>query len=151
MLAEVPKLLGIDGRKMSKSYDNSIFMSDKGECLKEKVMAMFTDPQRQRKSDPGRPELCNVYALHGLYSSSTDVMETAAACRSAAIGCIECKRRLAAAIAEGMKPVHEKREHYLAHPQEVREIIEDGNIRAGRIAASTLAEVREVMKMRHEL
>ena len=151
LLAEVPKLLGIDGRKMSKSYDNSIFMSDKGDCLQKKVMAMFTDPQRQRKSDPGRPEICNVYTLHGLYSTSTDVMETAASCRSAAIGCIECKRRLAAAIAEGMKPVHEKREHYLAHPQEVREIIEDGNIRAGRIAASTLAEVREIMKIRHEL
>ncbi len=68
LLAEVPKLLGIDGRKMSKSYDNSIFMSDRGDALKKKVAAMFTDPQRQRKSDPGRPELCNVFTFHGLYS-----------------------------------------------------------------------------------
>src|SRR3989339_215956 len=120
LLAEVPKLLGTDGRKMSKSYDNSIFMSDTEEELKKKVATMFTDPQRQRKSDPGRPELCNVYTLQGLYSTPEDVMEIAAGCRSAAIGCTECKRRLAAAIAEGMRPIHEKREHYLAHPEEVR-------------------------------
>ncbi|MHB8091002.1 MAG: tryptophan--tRNA ligase [Syntrophales bacterium] len=151
LMAEVPKLLGTDGRKMSKSYDNSIFMSDKGAELKKKVASMFTDPQRQRKSDPGRPELCNVYTLHRLYSAPAEVLEIAAACRSAAIGCIECKRRLAEAIADGMGPIHERREHYLAHPQEVREIIEDGNIRAGRIAASTLAEVREAMKIKHEL
>ena len=121
------------------------------EELKKKVATMFTDPQRQRKSDPGRPELCNVYTLQGLYSTPEDVMEIAAGCRSAAIGCTECKRRLAAAIAEGMRPIHEKREHYLAHPEEVRGIIEDGNIRAGRIAAETLAEVREAMKIEHEL
>ncbi len=72
LLAEVPKLLGIDGRKMSKSYDNSIFMSDRGETLKKKVAAMFTDPQRQRKSDPGRPELCNVFTFHQLYSPPKD-------------------------------------------------------------------------------
>ncbi len=151
LLAEVEKLLGTDGRKMSKSYDNAIFMSDTGEELKKKVAAMFTDPQRQRKSDPGRPELCNVYTLHGLYSAPEDAAGIAPACRSAAIGCTECKRRLAAAIAAGMRPIHERREHYLSHPREVREIIEEGNLRAGRIAAETLAEVREVMKIRHEL
>jgi tryptophanyl-tRNA synthetase len=151
LLAEVPKLLGMDGRKMSKSYDNAIFMGDQGDDLKKKVAAMFTDPQRQRKSDPGRPELCNVYTLHGIYSALDDVVEIAAACRSAAIGCTECKKRLAAAIAAGMRPVHEKREHYLSHPEEVRAIIEDGNLRAGRIAASTLVEVREAMKIKHEL
>ncbi len=72
LLTEVPKLLGIDGRKMSKSYDNSIFMSDRGDALKKKVAAMFTDPQRQRKSDPGRPELCNVFTFHQLYSRCGD-------------------------------------------------------------------------------
>jgi tryptophanyl-tRNA synthetase len=151
LLAEVPKLLGMDGRKMSKSYDNAIFIIDKGDELKKKVAAMFTDPQRQRKSDPGRPELCNVYKLHSIYSAPEDVAEIASGCLRAAIGCTECKKRLASAIAEGMRPVHEKREHYLSHPAEVREIIEEGNLRAGRVAASTMVEVREAMKIKHEL
>lgn len=151
LLTEASKILGIDGRKMSKSYDNSIFMSDKGEELRKKIASMFTDPQRQRKRDPGRPELCNVYTFHQLYSKPDDVSEIAAACRSASIGCTECKKRLAEAIAEGMRPMHEKREHYLKHLDEVKEIIEDGNVRAGRIARETLVEVREIMKIKHEL
>jgi tryptophanyl-tRNA synthetase len=151
LLAEVPKLLGIDGRKMSKSYDNSIFMSDRGDALKKKVAAMFTDPQRQRKSDPGRPELCNVYTFHGLYSDPATFAEIAPACRGAAIGCTECKRRLADSIAAGMKPIHERRDHYLAHPEEIRAIIDDGNVRAERIAKATLAEVRDALKISHEL
>jgi tryptophanyl-tRNA synthetase len=151
LLTEVPKLLGIDGRKMSKSYDNAIFMGDCGEALARKVAAMFTDPQRQRRSDPGRPELCNVFTFHQLYSSQQIIEEIPPACRSAAIGCIECKKRLAAAIAEGMRPVHERRDHYLNHPEEVRAVIEDGNVRASRIARDTLAEVRDRMKICHEL
>lgn len=151
LLTEVPKLLGIDGRKMSKSYDNSIFMSDRGDVLKKKVAAMFTDPQRQRKSDPGRPELCNVFTFHQLYSSSKDVAEIPPACRGASIGCTECKRRLAAAVEEGMRPVHERRDYYLAHPEEARAIIEDGNRRAAGIAKATLTEVREALKISHEL
>ncbi len=151
LLTEVPKLLGIDGRKMSKSYDNAIFMSDKGDSLKKKVAAMFTDPQRQRKSDPGRPELCNVFTFHQLYSHSEDVAEIAPACRAASIGCTECKRRLALAVEEGMRPVHDRRDSYVAHPEEVRAIIEDGNRRAARIAKATLAEVRECLKINHEL
>jgi tryptophanyl-tRNA synthetase len=151
LLAEVPKVLGIDGRKMSKSYGNSIFMSDRGEDLKTKVAAMFTDPQRQRKRDPGRPELCNVFTFHGLYSPPGTVAEIGSACRGAVIGCTECKQRLADAIAEGMKPIHARRDHYLAHPEEVKAIIEDGNIRAARIAKATLAQVRDAMKISHEL
>lgn len=151
LLAEVPKLLGIDGRKMSKSFDNSICISDQGEALQKKVAAMFTDPQRQRKSDPGRPELCNVRTFHQLYSTPEVIPEIETACRGAAIGCTECKRRLASAVAEGMRPIHERREHYVAHPEEIRAIIADGNGRAARIARATLAEVREALKINHEL
>jgi tryptophanyl-tRNA synthetase len=151
LLTEVPKLLGIDGRKMSKSYDNSIFMSDRGDALNKKVGAMFTDPQRQRKADPGRPELCNVHTFHQLYSTTDIVAEIEPACRGAAIGCTECKRRLAVAVAKGMEAIHERRDYYLAHPQEVRMIIEDGDIRAAKIAKATLAEVRDVMKITHGL
>lgn len=151
LLTNVPKLLGIDGRKMSKSYDNSIFLSDQGDALRRKVAAMFTDPQRQRKSDPGRPELCNVRTFHVLYSAAERVAEIESACRSAGIGCTECKRQLAEALAEGMRPIHERREHYLSHPDEVRAVIADGNRRAGAIARATLAEVREALKINHEL
>jgi tryptophanyl-tRNA synthetase len=151
LLTEVPKLLGIDGRKMSKSYDNSIFMSDRGETLEKKVASMFTDPQRQRKSDPGRPELCNVRTFHQLYSAADAVAEIESACRSADIGCTECKRRLAAAVGEGMRPIHEKRDHYLNHPEEIRAIIADGSRRAAGIAKATLTEVREMLKISHEL
>jgi tryptophanyl-tRNA synthetase len=151
LLTEVPKLLGIDGRKMSKSYDNSIFLCDSGEALEKKVAAMFTDPQRQRKKDPGRPELCNVFTFHGLYSGADAVAEMENACRTAAIGCTDCKRRLAAAIGEGMRPIHDRREHYLSHPEEVRAVIADGNRRAAVIAKATLAEVREALKIDHEL
>lgn len=151
LLTEVPKLLGIDGRKMSKSYDNSIFLSDRGETLDRKVASMFTDPQRQRKSDPGRPELCNVRTFHLLYSSPDAVVEIESACRSAGIGCTECKRRLAASVAEGMRPIHERRDHYLSHPEEIRAIIADGNRRAAAIARTTIAEVREALKISHEL
>ncbi|MCL2670361.1 MAG: tryptophan--tRNA ligase, partial [Syntrophaceae bacterium] len=151
LLAEVPKLLGIDGRKMSKSYDNSIFISDQGEALRKKVALMFTDPQRQRKCDSGRPEICNVYTFHQLYSAMATLPEIAAACRRAAIGCTECKQRLAASLAERMVPVHERREYYLAHPEEVHAIIADGNRRAAQVAKSTLTEVRQAMKISHEL
>lgn len=151
LLTDVPKLLGIDGRKMSKSYDNSIFLSDRGDALRRKVAAMFTDPQRQRKSDPGRPELCNVRTFHMLYSAAERVAEIESACRSAGIGCTECKRLLADALAEGMRSIHERRDHYLNHPDEVRAVIADGNRRAAAIARVTLAEVREAMKINHEL
>jgi tryptophanyl-tRNA synthetase len=151
LLTEVPKLLGIDGRKMSKSYDNSIFLSDSGEALDKKVAAMFTDPQRQRKKDPGRPELCNVFTFHRLYSDQETVGEIEAACRNAMIGCTDCKRRLAVVIAEGMRPIHERRDYYLSHPEEIRSVIADGNRRAGLIAKATLAEVREALKIDHEL
>ncbi len=119
LLTEIPKLLGIDGRKMSKSYENSIYLSDRGDALKKKVMAMFTDPQRQRKKDPGRPELCNVFTFHQLYTPGEEVEAIAADCRSAAIGCIQCKGRLAERIAKRMAPIHERQEYYRSHPSRV--------------------------------
>jgi len=147
LLADVPKLLGIDGRKMSKSYENAIYMSDRGDVLTKKVNAMFTDPQRMRKCDPGRPELCNVFSLHGLYNGAAEVDEIAVDCRRAGIGCTECKRRLGERIAEGLQPIHERQDYYRQHLHEVTDIIREGNLRAAAIARQTLEEVREAVKI----
>lgn len=147
LLTEVPKLLGIDGRKMSKSYDNAIYLSDRGEELRRKVESMFTDPQRQRKSDPGRPEVCNVFAFHNIYSPAGDVAEIDRDCRKAAIGCVQCKKRLAQRLAEGLKPIHDKQDYYRSHLQEVDDIIADGNERARQVARATMDEVRDAVRV----
>ncbi len=147
LLTDFPKLLGIDGRKMSKSYENSIYISDRGKVLKDKVSAMFTDPQRMRRKDPGRPEICNVYTFHQIYSPREDVERVRVECGNAGIGCTDCKRQLSSRIAEAMSPVHERRDYYLHHPDEVRAIIENGNDRAARIARLTMEEVREAVRI----
>ncbi len=147
LLTEVPKLLGIDGRKMSKSYDNAIYLSERGEELRKKIESMFTDPQRQRKSDPGRPEVCNVFAFHNLYSPASDVAQIDEDCRKAAIGCVQCKKRLAQRIAEGLKPIHDKQDYYRSHIGEVHDIIADGNERARQVARATMAEVRDAIRI----
>lgn len=147
LMTEVPKLLGIDGRKMSKSYDNAIYLGDRGEELRKKVESMFTDPQRQRKSDPGRPEVCNVFAFHNLYSAAEEVAQIDRDCRGAAIGCVQCKKRLAGRIAEGLKPIHDKQDYYRSHIREVHDIIADGNERARQVARATMAEVRDAIRI----
>lgn len=147
LLTSVSKLLGIDGRKMSKSYGNAIHISDRGEALQKKVSAMFTDPQRQRKKDPGRPDICNVFSFHLLYSLPDEVHEISDACQSAYIGCTDCKKRLAANIIKKMHPIHDRQEYYLSHMEEVREIMENGNAKARKIARLTMEEVREAIKI----
>ncbi|HPV48938.1 MAG TPA: tryptophan--tRNA ligase [Smithellaceae bacterium] len=147
LLTNVPKLLGIDGRKMSKSYDNAIYLSDRGEQLQKKISSMFTDPQRMRKKDPGDPDICNVFTFHGLYSSPQTVSEINRACRVADIGCTECKKMLAERIAEELAPIHERMNYYLEHLQEIHDIISDGNAKASLIARKTMEEVREAVKI----
>lgn len=147
LLTSVPKLLGIDGRKMSKSYDNSIYISDRGEVLQTKVSSMFTDPQRMRKKDPGNPEICNVFTFHGLYSDEETVKEIDAGCRKATIGCTDCKKMLARRIAAELAPIHERMDYYTNHMNEIHEIIAEGNRKAERIAGQTLDEVRAAVKI----
>lgn len=147
LLTSVPKLLGIDGRKMSKSYDNSIYISDRGKVLQQKIAAMFTDPQRMRRSDAGNPEICNVFSFHGLYSSGQKVDEIGAECRKAGIGCIDCKKLLAQHVAENLKPVHERMDYFAEHLDEIHAIIEAGNQKAREIACRTMNEVRDAVKI----
>jgi tryptophanyl-tRNA synthetase len=147
LLTSVPKLLGIDGRKMSKSYDNSIYISDRGKLLLEKISSMFTDPKRMRKSDPGNPEICNVFTFHGLYSEAETIKEIDIGCRKAAIGCTDCKKMLAQRIAEAMQPIHERMDYYVNHLDEINVIIEEGNRKATKIARQTMDEVRAAVKI----
>jgi tryptophanyl-tRNA synthetase len=147
LLTSVPKLLGIDGRKMSKSYDNSIYLSDQGEELRQKISTMFTDPQRMRRKDPGNPDICNVYTFHGLYSSPEKVLEINAECRSAGIGCTDCKKMLAQNIDAAMQPIHERMDYYNNHIAQIHDVITQGNAKATIIARRTMAEVREAVKI----
>lgn len=147
LLTAVPKLLGIDGRKMSKSYGNSIYIGDEGDALKTKVSAMFTDPQRMRRKDPGNPDICNVYSFHQLYTEESDVAQINTDCRTAGIGCTDCKKRLYERMLLAMSPIHERRNHYCQHPDLVRDIIEKGNRKAAAVANATMQEVREAMKI----
>jgi len=147
LLTSVPKLLGIDGRKMSKSYDNSIYISDRGKILQQKISSMFTDPQRMRKSDPGNPEICNVYTFHGLYSSPEKVKEIDVECRKAGIGCTDCKKMLGKRVAEELSPVHARMDHYFNHMDEINEVIEEGDKKATKIARQTMNEVRAAINI----
>ena len=151
LLTQVPKLLGIDGRKMSKSYENSIYMSDTGEALQNKVASMFTDPQRQRRRDPGRPELCNVFTFHQLYTDWEKTREIETECRQAGIGCTDCKKILGKNIGAAMLPLHERQAYYRDHLQEVRDIVAAGDLRARSVAERTLEEVRAAMKISYGL
>jgi tryptophanyl-tRNA synthetase len=147
MLTEVPKLLGIDGRKMSKSYDNAIFISDSPDEIRRKVSIMFTDPNRIKRSDPGNPDICNVFSFHQVYSSAQTVEQVNRECRQARLGCVEDKKQLAETLVTYLAPIREERDRYLQNPRRVEEILEDGCQRARMIAAQTMEEVRAAMKI----
>jgi tryptophanyl-tRNA synthetase len=147
MLTEVPKLLGIDGRKMSKSYNNAIYISDPPQEIRTKVGQMFTDPQRVKRSDPGNPDICNVFAFHKVYSSPEMVERVNVDCRRAAIGCVEDKRNLAENIVAYLAPIHERRALYLKNPHRIEEVLEDGCRRARVISVQTMEEVRRAMRL----
>ncbi|MGW8324588.1 MAG: tryptophan--tRNA ligase, partial [Desulfobacterales bacterium] len=126
ILTQTPKILGTDRRKMSKSYNNAIFLSDSPEEIGAKVAKMLTDPQRARKSDPGNPDVCNVYEFHKLYSDKQTVERINQECRTAEIGCVECKEIMARNLINALEPMREKRAYYETRPQLVDDIIEDG-------------------------
>lgn len=147
ILTETPKILGIDGRKMSKSYDNAIYLSESSDEIAAKAAQMFTDPQRARRSDPGNPEVCNVFEFHKLYSDKETVDKIDHECRRAQIGCVECKQIMADSLIKALEPIREKREYYLARPQLVEEIINEGGNKARNVARQTMTEVRAALKM----
>ncbi len=146
LLTEIPKLLGIDGRKMSKSYDNFIALSDSPDIIVEKTEAMFTDPQRIKKSIPGRPALCNIYSYYKVFKPEL-AQEVWRGCSEAELGCREDKRRLGEIIIETLRPIQEKRSKLKRDRKFIEEILEKGNAGAQKIAGETLAEVKAALKL----
>jgi len=147
ILTTTPKILGLDRRKMSKSYNNAIFISENPKELSAKAAKMITDPQRARKSDPGNPDVCNVFEFHKLYSDPKTVKRINLECRKAEIGCVECKQEMAGNLIRALEPIREKRKFYESHPELLNEIIAEGVRKAGIIAARTMEDVRTAMKI----
>jgi len=147
LLTPTSKLLGIDRRKMSKSYGNAIFLTDSDKDIERKVSQMITDPQRKRKNDPGDPGICNVFSFHEIYSNQEKVKEIDAACRKAEIGCVECKKLMAKGLKNGLTPIREKRKELEADISKVKDIVHEGCRRAREVANSTMREVRSAVKL----
>ncbi len=141
-LTETPRILGIDRRKMSKSYDNAIYLADEPETIAATTAKMITDPQRARKNDPGDPDVCNVFSFHKLYTDANTVATINEECRRAGIGCIECKKKLAASLTAALSPIRERRSYYIERPELVDDIMQEGTDRARQVARQTMAEVR---------
>lgn len=148
LLTPSPKLPGTDGRKMSKSYGNTIMLADPESAVRAKLKTMVTDPARVRITDPGDPEVCPVFDLHKVFSTETTQQRAAEGCRTASIGCIECKGWLADAVVEVLTPIQARRAHYEQNPALVEEILTTGAAKARARAAQTMHEVREVMGLR---
>ncbi len=146
VLSDVPILLGIDGRKMSKSYDNAIYIADSAEETAKKIQGAFTDPQKIRKDDPGHPEGCAVFHLHVVYNrENKDTVE--AECRAGARGCVQCKKECIEAVNAALAPIRERRKEWEANREGVLRILEQGADRARAVASETMKEVRAAMKL----
>jgi len=144
-LTPTPRLLGLDNRRMSKSYGNTIDLGEDLGSVERKVKGMFTDPGRKRRGDPGNPAICNVFAFHGFLSPPDRRPRIERDCRSAAIGCVECKEELAARLVEWLRPHQERRRALLEDPGRIDALLARGNERARETAGRTLKEVRETV------
>ncbi len=146
-LTAFARLSGLDGdAKMSKSLGNTILLSDDEETIKSKLKKAKTDPQKMRKNDPGRPEVCLVFSYHKKFTPS-EIPEIEAGCRSGTLGCVDCKMKCSANISNFIAPILEKRKYYEAHIYDVKNILADGETRAKKVAFATMQEVREKMKL----
>jgi hypothetical protein len=145
MLTKTPRIPGLDGRKMSKSYGNAITLSESDADIRAKTKVMVTDPARKRRTDPGNPDVCPVYDWHKLFSTKETLGWAANGCRTAGIGCIECKAKMADHLIEWITPVRERRVEYEKHPARVLEVIDEGSKRARKVAQGTMERVREAV------
>ena len=142
LLTEAQKVPGLDGRKMSKSYGNAVFLSDMPREIDQKLSRMMTDPARVRRSDPGEPEKCPAFQLHKIYCTPEEIEQVSVGCRTAGIGCLECKKVMIKHVIDDLAPFREKRVHYEKKPAEVEKILAEGTDVAQQAAAATMTEVR---------
>jgi tryptophanyl-tRNA synthetase len=147
LLTPAAKLPGTDGRKMSKSYGNTIMLTDPEPVVRQKLKTMVTDPARVRRSDPGNPDVCPVGDLHKIFSDRPTIEKVNIGCRSAGIGCIECKGWAADALVQLLVPMQERRKKFEENPRLAWDILEAGTERASKVAAETMGDVREAMGM----
>jgi tryptophanyl-tRNA synthetase len=145
LLTETQKLPGLDGRKMSKSYGNAVFLSDSPKEIEEKLSRMMTDPARVRRQDPGEPEKCPAFQLHKIYCTPDEIDYVSKGCRTAGIGCLECKKVMIKHVIADLAPFREKRAEYEKRPADVQDVLATGNRTAQEKASETMAEVRAVV------
>jgi len=145
LLTPSAKLPGTDGRKMSKSYDNYILITDPEAVVRRKLKTMVTDPARVRRSDPGNPHVCPVYGLHKVFSGQEKIREVEVGCTTAGIGCIECKGWAADGIVSAIAPMQERRRKYEQRPRLAWDVLEAGSAKAGKAAETTMKAVRDAM------
>ena len=147
LLTESPRIPGTDGRKMSKSYGNMVLLKDPPEAVREKIRPMVTDPARKRRVDPGNPDICPVFDLHKAFSSAETREWAAQGCRTAGIGCLDCKGRLIDHLLHRLEQIHARRPEFASRPDTVWDILREGARRARAAAAATMEEVRAAMKV----
>jgi tryptophanyl-tRNA synthetase len=145
LLTQASRMPGLDGQKMSKSYNNTIALREDAETVTKKIRTMQTDPQRVRRTDPGDPEKCPVWEFHQIYSNDEVKAWVQNGCRSAGIGCIECKQPVIDAVLKEQEPMRERARMYEEDPQLVKSIIADGCEKARKLAQETMRDVREAM------
>jgi len=147
LLTEAKRIPGTDGRKMSKSYGNAVYMKDDPETMRQKIKPMVTDPARKRRTDPGDPDKCPVFDLHRAFSSAQSQAWAAEGCRTAGIGCLDCKARLIEHMLARLQEVHARRPEFAARPDTVWDILLEGSRKARAVAQVTMDEVRAAMKI----
>jgi tryptophanyl-tRNA synthetase len=143
-LTEYAVMPGVDGRKMSKSYGNAIYLADTPEETSAKVRSMFTDPLKMRRNDPGHPEGCAVFAMHNVYNKD-EVPAIRATCETGELGCVDCKKNCMAVINARLEPIRERRQKYVDNPKELDDILANGADKARFVARQTMEEVRKAM------
>jgi tryptophanyl-tRNA synthetase len=146
-LTEIPKVPGTDGRKMSKSYDNTIDLADSAETITKKVRPMMTDPARKRRADPGNPDVCPVFDLHRIFTLAADREFCATGCRTAGIGCLDCKDVLLRHLLPPLGELRERRQAFAEKPDRIVEILREGSRRARLVAQQTMSEARAAVHL----
>jgi tryptophanyl-tRNA synthetase len=150
LLTHAPRIGGVDGRKMSKSYGNAVLLAEEEGELRKKIRAMVTDERRKRREDPGNPDACNLFPLHTVYSTPQTVADVRKGCTTAGIGCVDCKNLLLDTLAPASARLRERREEIAARPGYVDEVLRAGNDRARSVAVSTMKAVHDLLGLPHD-